>query len=163
MAIIVQKYGGSSVSDLTKIRAVAERVANTHRAGDQVVVVVSAMGNTTNELIALAHGISAEPDRRELDMLVSVGERVSMSLLAIALRECGVPARSLTGSQSGIITDESHANARVLEVRPARIKQVLQDGHVVIVAGFQGVRGTRGYDHGAWRFGYDSGRLGRGP
>ena len=105
MAIIVQKYGGSSVSDLTKIRAVAERVANTHRAGDQVVVVVSAMGNTTNELIALAHGISAEPDRRELDMLVSVGERVSMSLLGLAGSAAFLPARRLGRSLASSLTN----------------------------------------------------------
>lgn len=143
MSIIVQKYGGSSVADLDKIRAVARRVANTHEQGHGVVVVVSAMGNTTNELIALAHDLTEDPDRRELDMLVSVGERVSMALLAMALRDYGIPARSLTGSQSGIITDEAHANAQVLEVRPARIQRCLEEGNVVIVAGFQGVSRER--------------------
>jgi aspartate kinase len=143
MSVIVQKYGGSSVADLDKIRRVARRVATSHEQGNRVVVVVSAMGNTTNELIALAHDLTKDPDRRELDMLVSVGERVSMALLAMALRDCGVRARSLTGSQSGIITDESHANAQVLEVRPARIQRCLEEGNVVIVAGFQGVSRER--------------------
>lgn len=137
--LIVQKYGGSSVADLTKLRAVAARVAATRATGASVVVVVSAMGNTTNELLALARQVSASPGRRELDMLISVGERVSMTLLAMALGELGVPARSLTGSQSGIVTDEHHANARVVEVRPDRVREALAQGEVAIVAGFQGV------------------------
>jgi len=139
MGIVVQKYGGSSVSDLDKIRGVADRVAKTASDGTGVVVVVSAMGNTTNELIALAAELSPDPDRRELDMLISVGERISMALLAMALRDRGVDAVSLTGSQSGIITTDSHADARVVEVRPARVQQCLAQGRVVIVAGFQGV------------------------
>lgn len=143
MSIVVQKYGGSSVADLQRIERVAERIAQTVRAGHQVVAVVSAMGNTTNELIALARAAAAEPDRRELDMLISVGERITMALLAICLRDRGVPARSLTGSQSGIVTDEAHADARVVEVRPARLRQVLDAGEVAIVAGFQGVSRER--------------------
>lgn len=143
MATIVQKYGGSSVADLPRIRRVAERIAASARAGDRVVVVCSAMGNTTNELLALAREVSPKPDRRELDMLVSVGERIAMSLLAMALHELGVPARSLTGSQSGIVTDEAHADARVVEVRPERLVAVLDAGEVAIVAGFQGVSRAR--------------------
>jgi aspartate kinase len=143
MPIVVHKYGGSSVADLGKIRAVAERIAATVQAGNQVVAVVSAMGNTTNELIALAREVSANPDRRELDMLISVGERVTMALLAMALRDLGVPARSLTGSQSGIITDEQHADAQVVEVRPDRLRDTIADGTVAIVAGFQGVSRAR--------------------
>ena len=139
MTVIVQKYGGSSVSDVAGLRAVASRVAETARKGWKVVVVVSAMGNTTNELIALAQAVSSSPTRRELDLLVSVGERVSMTLLAMAVQELGVPAQSFTGSQSGIITDSQHVSARILEVRPERIRKALSDGRVAIVAGFQGV------------------------
>ncbi len=143
MGVIVQKYGGSSVADLDRIRAVAARIAAVRAEGNGVVVVVSAMGNTTNDLLALARRLTERPDRRELDMLLSVGERTSMALLAMALRELGVPARSLTGSQSGIITDESHADARVVEVRPGRVQKHLDAGEVVIVAGFQGVSRER--------------------
>jgi aspartate kinase len=143
MALLVQKYGGSSVADTARIGRVADRVARTRAAGHDVVVVVSAMGNTTNELLALARQVSAAPGRRELDMLISVGERVTMALLAMALQDRGVTARSFTGSQSGIVTDESHANARVLEVRPDRLREALAAGEVAIVAGFQGVSRTR--------------------
>jgi aspartate kinase len=143
MRVVVQKYGGSSVADLGRIRAVAARIAATRADGAGVVAVVSAMGNTTNELLALAHQVAARPDRRELDMLVSVGERISVALLAMALREVGVPAVSLTGSQSGIVTDERHADARVVEVRPDRIERELAAGNVVVVAGFQGVSRER--------------------
>jgi aspartate kinase len=136
---LVQKYGGSSVRDVARIRFVAERIAAARSAGHEVVVVVSAMGNTTNELLALARQLSATPGRRELDMLISVGERVTMALLAMALHELGVAARSFTGSQSGIITDTAHASARVVEVRPGRIEEALGRGEVAIVAGFQGV------------------------
>ena len=139
MQIVVQKYGGSSVADIERIRRVARRVADTRAAGAAVVVVVSAMGSTTNDLVALARQMSTSPDPRELDMLISVGERISMALLAMALRDLGVPATSLTGSQAGIITDESHADARVVEVRPLRVREGLEAGKVVIVAGFQGV------------------------
>jgi aspartate kinase len=141
--VVVHKYGGSSLADLDRLRRVAARIQAARDAGDQPVVVVSAMGDTTNQLIALAHEVADEPDRRELDMLVSVGERVAMSLLALCLRSRGVPARSLTGSQSGIVTDERHADARVVEVRPDRLREALAQGVVPIVAGFQGVSRTR--------------------
>lgn len=139
MGRIVQKYGGSSVADVPRIKRVAARIAQTRAAGHQVVVVVSAMGNTTNELLSLARSVAVAPGRRELDMLISVGERVSMALLAMALHELGVPARSFTGSQSGIITDSNHASARVVAVRPERVAEALAQGEVAIVAGFQGV------------------------
>lgn len=137
--VVVQKYGGSSVADVPRVRAVAARVVESVRQGDRVVVVVSAMGNTTNELLALARQVSARPGRRELDLLVSVGERVSMTLLAMAIEDLGVPAASFTGSQSGILTDEQHVAATVVEVRPHRIQRALDEGKVAIVAGFQGV------------------------
>src|SRR6187431_1102119 len=139
MSIIVQKYGGSSVADVGKLRHVAERVMQTARRGHQVVVVVSAMGDTTDELLALAKQVSPDPPRRELDMLLTCGERISMALLSMAMRELEVPAVSLTGSQSGIITDEHHSQASIVEVRPLRIEEALREGKVVIVAGFQGV------------------------
>jgi len=139
LPVVVQKYGGSSVADVDRIRSVARRVVDTVKAGHRVVVVVSAMGNTTNELLALARSVTPSPRRRELDLLVSVGERVSMTLLAMAIHDLGVPARSFTGSQSGIITDNNHVAARVEEVRPHRLFEALDSGHVVIVAGFQGV------------------------
>lgn len=141
--IVVQKYGGSSVADLERIGRVADRIAATCAEGRGVVVVVSAMGTTTDQLIGLARQVTTRPDRRELDMLLSVGERVTMALVAMALRARGIPAISLTGSQSGIITDESHADARVVEVRPQRIRRALSEGQVVIVAGFQGVSRAR--------------------
>ena len=136
---VVQKYGGSSVADVEKLRAVAARVVESARSGQRVVVVVSAMGNTTNELLELARAVSPTPGRRELDLLVSVGERVSMTLLAMAIEDLGVPAASFTGSQSGIVTDENHVAARVIEVRPGRVQRALDEGRVAIVAGFQGV------------------------
>jgi aspartate kinase len=139
MAIIVQKYGGSSVADLERLGGVADRVLAAHRAGDQVVVVVSAMGKTTDQLLGLARQITATPHRRELDMLLSVGERTSMALLAIALHARGVDAISFTGSQSGIITNDRHFDARIIEVRPFRIEDELARGRVVIVAGYQGM------------------------
>lgn len=143
MALIVQKYGGSSVADLERLQGVADRIRAARDEGHQVAVVVSAMGTTTSELLALAGELTDAPDRRELDMLVSVGERISMSLLAIALRARGVPARSLTGSQAGIVTDEAHGDARVVEVRPARLRASLDQGEVPIIAGFQGVSRER--------------------
>lgn len=139
MSIVVQKYGGSSVADVEKIRKVAERVAATRAAGKRVVVVVSAMGDTTDDLLALARQISPNPARRELDMLLTAGERISMALLSMALNDLGVPAVSFTGSQSGIITNDSHTNARIVEVRPYRVQDELERGKVVIVAGYQGV------------------------
>ncbi len=143
MGTIVQKYGGSSVKDIEAIRRVARRVALAREEGHRVVVVVSAMGNTTNDLMELAKSVSPTPGRRELDMLVSVGERISMTLLSMAMAELGHPARSFTGSQSGIITDESHANAQVVAVRPHRIQEALHAGEIAIVAGFQGVSRDR--------------------
>ncbi len=141
--IVVQKFGGSSVADVPKLIAVAERVVATRAAGHRVVVVVSAMGNTTNELLGLARQVSPSPGRRELDMLISVGERITMALLSMAVADLGVPAVSFTGSQSGIITDENHSAARVIEVRPQRIQEALEQDKVVIVAGFQGVSRSR--------------------
>ncbi|NCG21998.1 MAG: aspartate kinase [Rhodobacterales bacterium] len=143
MQIVVQKYGGSSVADVDRIGRVADRVAKTAASGKGVVVVVSAMGTTTDQLLELARKVSERPDRRELDMLISVGERITMALVAMALKDRGVQAVSLTGSQSGIITDEAHADARVIEVRPSRVRQALEEGKVVIIAGFQGVSRTR--------------------
>ncbi|HEY8076869.1 MAG TPA: aspartate kinase [Labilithrix sp.] len=139
MAVIVQKYGGSSVADVEKIGRVADRVATARRAGDDVVVVVSAMGKTTDELIALARKMSDAPPRRELDMLVSTGERVTMALLSIAIHARGLDAISFTGSQSGILTNDRHFDARIIEVRPHRIQDELARGRIVIVAGYQGM------------------------
>ena len=139
MSIVVQKYGGSSVADAEKIRAVAERVMRTKRAGHDVVVVVSAMGDTTDDLLALAKKVSPTPDRRELDMLLSAGERISMALLSMAIRELGGDAISFTGSQSGIITNDRHIDARIIEVRPFRVQDELARGRVVVIAGYQGV------------------------
>jgi aspartate kinase len=139
MSIVVQKYGGSSVADAEKLRQVARKVKARRDEGAQLVVVVSAMGDTTDELLALAKQISADPPRRELDMLLTCGERISMALLSMALQEIGVPAISFTGSQSGIITNDAHAQARIVEVRPYRISDELERGKVVIVAGYQGV------------------------
>ncbi len=139
MSVIVQKYGGSSVADLTRLGRVADRVVAERRAGNQVVVVVSAMGKTTDQLLSLAREVSPTPARRELDMLLSVGERTTMALLAIALQHRGEDAISFTGSQSGIITNDRHFDARIIEVRPFRIEDELARGRVVIVAGYQGM------------------------
>jgi aspartate kinase len=139
MSIVVQKYGGTSVADVQKLRRVAERVMHTHRAGHQVVVVVSAMGDTTDELLAMAKQVSPNPERRELDMLLSAGERISMALLSMAIRELGGDAISLTGSQSGIITNDRHVDARIIEVRPFRVQDAVAQGKIVVIAGFQGV------------------------
>jgi aspartate kinase len=139
MAVLVQKYGGSSVADVDKIGKVADRVVAARRAGDDVVVAVSAMGKTTDELLALAKRVHADAPRRELDMLVSTGERVSMALLSIAIHARGCDAISFTGSQSGIITNDRHFDARIIEVRPHRIEDELARGRIVIVAGYQGM------------------------
>jgi aspartate kinase len=139
MAVLVQKYGGSSVADVEKLGRVADKVVAARTAGDDVVVVVSAMGKTTDELLALATRVAADPPRRELDMLVSTGERVSMALLSIAIHARGGDAISFTGSQSGIITNDRHFDARILEVRPHRIEDELARGKIVIVAGYQGM------------------------
>jgi aspartate kinase len=139
MAVLVQKYGGTSVEGPERIRAVARRVAAARAAGNEVLVVVSAMGQTTDELLRLAREVSASPSRRELDMLLTTGERVTMALLAMALHDLDVPAISFTGSQSGILTDAGHGAARITAVRPERLRRELDRGKVVIVAGFQGV------------------------
>ena len=139
MAVIVQKYGGSSVADVKKLKQVAERVMRTRQQGHDVVVVVSAMGDTTDDLLTMAKQVSANPARRELDMLLSAGERISMALLSMAIRELGGDAISFTGSQSGIITNDRHVDARIIEVRPFRVQDELARGKIVVIAGFQGV------------------------
>jgi aspartate kinase len=139
VALVVQKYGGSSVADASCIKRVAQRIVATKKAGNDVVVVVSAMGDTTDELIDLAQQVSPLPPGRELDMLLTAGERMSMALLAMAIANLGHEARSFTGSQAGVITDGSHGKARIIDVTPGRIRSALDDGSIAIVAGFQGV------------------------
>jgi len=139
MSVIVQKYGGSSVADVDKLKHVAQRVMQTRAQGHDVVVVVSAMGDTTDDLLSTAKKVSANPDRRELDMLLSAGERISMALLSMAIRELGGDAISFTGSQSGIITNDRHVDARIIEVRPFRVLDELARGKIVVIAGYQGV------------------------
>ncbi|MSZ86324.1 MAG: aspartate kinase [Actinobacteria bacterium] len=139
MGMIVQKFGGSSVADAEGMKRVAQRIVATKRAGHDVVVVVSAMGDTTDELIELANQVSPMPSGRELDMLLTAGERISMALLAMAISNLGHEARSFTGSQAGIITDSAHGRARVIDVSPGRIQEALDQGAIAIVAGFQGV------------------------
>ncbi|MBO9555309.1 aspartate kinase [Cellulomonas sp.] len=139
MALIVQKYGGSSVADAASIKRVAKRVAEAKRAGNDVVVVVSAMGDTTDELIDLATQVTPLPPQREMDILLTAGERISMSLLAMAIHNLGVDAKSFTGQQAGVITDETYGKARIIDVTPSRITDTLAEGSVAIVAGFQGV------------------------
>ncbi len=139
MSLVVQKYGGSSVADADGIKRVAQRIVATRKAGDDVVVVVSAMGDTTDELIDLANQVSPLPPGRELDMLLTSGERISMALLAMAIANLGLQARSFTGSQAGVITDSVHGKARIIDVTPGRIASALDDGAIPIVAGFQGV------------------------
>jgi aspartate kinase len=142
MPVIVQKYGGTSVADSTRIKAVADRVVQTREEGYDLVVVVSAMGKTTNSLLDLAAEISSSPHPREMDMLLTAGERISMALLAMALNDRGVPAVSYTGSQAGILTDSSHGGARITRITGERVSESLDAGKVVIVAGFQGVDPT---------------------
>jgi aspartate kinase len=139
MSIIVQKYGGTSVADIDRIRVVGERIIEARGAGHHVVVVVSAMGRTTDELLAMAHQLTPIPNPRELDLLLTAGERIAMSLLAVAVNAAGFDAASYTGSQAGIITDTRHGKARIIDIRPGRIREALDRGAVVIVAGFQGV------------------------
>ena len=139
MALVVQKYGGSSVADADGIKRVAQRIVATRKAGNSVVVVVSAMGDTTDELQDLAAQVSPLPPGRELDMLLTAGERISMALLAMAIANLGLEARSFTGSQAGVITDSAHGKARIIDVTPGRITGALADGAIPIVAGFQGV------------------------
>jgi aspartate kinase len=139
VALVVQKYGGSSVADADGIKRVAQRIVATRKAGHSVVVVVSAMGDTTDELLDLAAQVSPLPPGRELDMLLTAGERISMALLAMAIANLGLEARSFTGSQAGVITDSTHGKARIIDVTPGRITGALADGAIPIVAGFQGV------------------------
>ena len=138
MSLIVQKYGGSSVADAESIKRVAKRIVETRKAGNEVVVAVSAMGDTTDELIDLAHEVAPIPEPRELDMLLTTGERISMALLAMAIKSMGYEARSYTGSQAGMITDSRHGSARIVDVTPGRVREALDDGAIAIVAGFQG-------------------------
>jgi aspartate kinase len=139
MGLIVAKFGGSSVADAAGILRVAKRIADTKRAGNEVVVVVSAMGDTTDDLIDLAKQVSPNPPGRELDMLLTAGERISMAVLAMAINDLGFEARSYTGSQAGLITDSSHGKARIVDVTPGRIQEALRENAIPIVAGFQGV------------------------
>ncbi|UBU13386.1 aspartate kinase [Nonomuraea gerenzanensis] len=139
MALVVQKYGGSSVADASCIKRVAQRIVATKKAGNDVVVIVSAMGDTTDELLDLAEQVSPLPPGRELDMLLTSGERISMALLAMAIANLGHEARSFTGSQAGVITDSTHGKARIIDVTPSRIQEAIDQGHIAIVAGFQGV------------------------
>jgi aspartate kinase len=139
MALVVQKFGGTSVADPDRLKAVARRLVAAREEGNRVVGVLSAMGQSTDELIDLAHAVSPEPDARELDMLVSVGERISCALAAMAIIDLGQRAISLTGSQAGIVTDTQHGQAKILEVRARRIHEALDSGSIVLVAGFQGV------------------------
>jgi len=138
-SIIVQKYGGACLETPARIRAVASGLADLRNRGYRVVAIVSAMGKATDQLVRMAYQVSAQPNRRELDMLLTTGERISMSLVSMALSDLGVPAISFTGSQAGVLTDESHSSARILEVRPTRVLEELDRGRVVVLAGFQGV------------------------
>lgn len=142
MSLVVQKFGGSSVADAASVKRVAKRIVSYRKAGHDVVVVVSAMGDQTDDLIDLAQEVSPVPPPRELDMLLTAGERISMAVLAMAIANLGESAQSFTGSQAGVITDESHGRARIIDVTPGRIQSALDDGHVAIVAGFQGVSQT---------------------
>ena len=139
MALVVQKYGGSSVQDADRIRKVAERIVRTHKEGNDVVVVVSAMGDTTDELLDLADRVSPAPPPREMDMLLTAGERISNALVAMAIHALGAQARSFTGSQAGMITTSRHGDARIVQVNPQRLRDALDEGSIVLVAGFQGV------------------------
>ena len=138
MSLIVQKFGGSSVADAPSIKRVAARIVERKKAGNDVVVTVSAMGDTTDGLLDLAHQVSGQPDSREMDMLLTTGERMSMSLLAMAIRDLGFDARSFTGSQAGMMTDAQHGRARIVDVTPTRVRAALDEGAIAIVAGFQG-------------------------
>ncbi|MFZ2178312.1 MAG: aspartate kinase [Rhodococcus sp. (in: high G+C Gram-positive bacteria)] len=139
MALVVQKYGGSSVATAERIRRVAERIVETKKAGNDVVVVVSAMGDTTDELLDLAQQVCPAPPAREMDMLLTSGERISNSLVAMAIHSLGAEARSFTGSQAGVITTSAHGNAKIIDVTPGRVRDALDEGSIVLVAGFQGV------------------------
>src|SRR5690242_16049311 len=136
MALIVQKFGGTSVGSVERIQAVAQRVYKTVKAGNSLVVVVSAMGKTTDGLVKLATEISPNPNRREMDMLLSTGEQVTIALLSMALQELGQPAISMTGAQVGIVTEAEHTRARILDIKTNRLSRHIKDGKVVVVAGF---------------------------
>jgi aspartate kinase len=142
MALVVQKYGGSSVADAKAVKRVAKRIAEAKRAGNDVVVVVSAMGDTTDDLLDLAAQISPLPPQREMDILLTAGERISMSLLAMAINNLGIKAKSFTGTQAGLITDAAYGKARIVDVVPHRVRRTVEKGQVAIVAGFQGVNRT---------------------
>ena len=142
MALIVQKYGGTSVGTVERIQEVVKRIIKTVQAGNSVVVVVSAMGKTTDGLVKLANAISDQPSRREMDMLLATGEQVSMALVSMALQDAGQPAISLTGAQVGIITEANHTRARILNIETKRLTKHLDEGKVIVVAGFQGVSNT---------------------
>jgi aspartate kinase len=139
VALVVQKYGGSSVQDADRIKRVAERIVRTHKEGNDVVVVVSAMGDTTDELLDLAEQVSPAPPPREMDMLLTAGERISNALVAMAISALGANAISFTGSQAGMITTAKHGDARIVQVTPHRLRKALDEGNIVLVAGFQGV------------------------
>jgi len=139
VALVVQKYGGSSVQDADRIKKVAERIVRTHKEGNDVVVVVSAMGDTTDELLELADQVSPAPPPREMDMLLTAGERISNALVAMAIHSLGAQARSFTGSQAGMITTSKHGDARIVQVNPQRLRDALDEGSIVLVAGFQGM------------------------
>ena len=143
MALLVQKFGGTSVADPDRIRAVADHIARTRRHGDQPVVVVSAMGKETDELLHLATQVSTTRPGREMDMLITAGERKATALLCMALHDLGVPADSFTGSQAGLVTDNDHTNAKILEVRPDRVREAVDAGRVPVVGGAQGVSKAR--------------------
>ncbi len=142
MALIVQKYGGTSVGSVERIQAVAQRVHRVVKAGNSLVVVVSAMGKTTDGLVKLANDIAKSPNRREMDMLLSTGEQVTIALLSMALQEIGQPAISMTGAQVGIVTEAEHTRARILHIETDRLLRHINEGKVVVVAGFQGISGT---------------------
>jgi len=143
VSLLVEKFGGTSIADRDRIRAVADHIARTRREGHDVVVVVSAMGKTTDDLVRLANDVAREPGGREMDMLLTAGERISMALLCMAVTDLGVPAVSFTGSQAGIVTDTEHGKAKIIEVRADRIREAIEAGQVAIVAGFQGVSTAR--------------------
>ncbi|MEX0914010.1 MAG: aspartate kinase, partial [Demequina sp.] len=139
MSLVVQKYGGSSVSDADAIKRVARRIVETKNAGHSVVVAVSAMGDTTDELLDLAHAVTSDPHPREMDILLTAGERISTALLTMAIRDLGLGAQSFTGPEAGVITTEHHGRARIIDVTPGRIQKAIDDGDIAIVAGFQGL------------------------
>ncbi|HPW68015.1 MAG TPA: aspartate kinase, partial [Deltaproteobacteria bacterium] len=143
MAVIVQKYGGTSVGSLEKIRRVAQKIAGRHREGNRIAVVVSAMAGETDKLIRLARDLSERPDNREMDVLVSTGEQVAISLLAMALKDLGVPARSFLAHQIGIFTDNAYTKARITKIESDRINRALESGEIAVVAGFQGITEER--------------------